>query len=87
MTQPLLGKRALGGRDIFSAETQGIWRGLGGVQEMKPRGYEVPCPPRLIPPRFSQQTALPKPLLPFHSPGAFPLTKAVVIFCSAATRD
>lgn len=25
------------GRDIFSAETQGIWRSLGGVQAMKPR--------------------------------------------------
>lgn len=29
---------------------------------------------------FSQQVALPKPLLPSQSPGAFPLTGATVIF-------
>lgn len=80
------------GKDIFSAETQGIWRSLGGVQAMKPRhtqglrgamsSLSIP-PPR---PCFSQQAALPKPLPPSHSPGAFPLIRTRVIFCCAATR-
>lgn len=38
MTQPLPAKELwAAGRDIFSADTQGIWRSLGGVQAMKPR--------------------------------------------------